>query len=210
MGRCRSYERRVSNGETRNRLIEEATRAFLAEGYGAASLDRIAKAAQISKKTIYRFVDSKADLFVAVVRNALDAIPVGALVGTYEDEDPEATLRDFLTGAAALGLSEEGLSFHWMIIREAGNFPELVEAFRQAVGGFALALSSWMKHQSERGWLSIASPEQAASTLLTLLLEETRRGFALGLRGAPDADEQARIVDYTLDLFLYGTRRQQG
>lgn len=195
--------------ETRQRLIAEATIAFLADGYGAASLDRIAKATKISKKTIYQHVGSKAELFIAVVKNALTAIPAGGLAADVDQADPEAALRDFLRACAALGLSEAGLRFHWMLVREAGNFPELIPAFRQALGSFTADLVGWIEAQNRRGWLAVADPRRAASALMTLLLEETRRGFALGLLAPPGPAEQAEMVDFTLDFFLNGVRPRQ-
>ena len=200
----------MPHARTRQRLIEQATIAFLADGYGATSLDRIAKAAKVAKKTIYRLIGSKAQLFVAVVDQAMRAIPADGLRAATDDADPEAALRAFLTACAELGLSEAGLRLHWMILREAPNFPELIPAFRQTMAGFSHGLAGWIAAQNARGWLRVADPARSAAALMTLLLEEVRRDHMLGLRAAPDAAERAAIVDFTLTLFLNGARRPSG
>ncbi|MDT8872852.1 TetR/AcrR family transcriptional regulator [Komagataeibacter rhaeticus] len=49
-------------------VLDSATRAFLADGYAATSMERIARMVGCSKATVYRRHHSKEDLFRAVVR----------------------------------------------------------------------------------------------------------------------------------------------
>lgn len=191
--------------DSHQRLIEAATRAFVDDGYGAVSLDRIARGAGISKKTIYKFFASKAELFVAVVENAMRPIPTGDLRASIDDEDPRIALRRFLTAAATLALSQDGLAFYRMIVREAASFPELLPAFYGVLADFWNAILTWMEHQQQRGWLAIETPEHGATTIFTLLLGETRSRYLLEMQPAPDEAELARIVDHAMRVFLDGS-----
>ena len=49
-------------------LIEAAEDIFLAKGYHAATMNDVAKAAGMSKKTVYTIIESKAELFGALLR----------------------------------------------------------------------------------------------------------------------------------------------
>lgn len=68
----RRLSRSETQAKTRERLLDSAEAAFADEGFGGASLDRIAEAAGLTRGAVYsNFVD-KADLFVAVLDRRLD------------------------------------------------------------------------------------------------------------------------------------------
>lgn len=54
------------------KLMATAEELFWKYGYNAVSMDRIASEAGISKMTIYKYFDSKEDLFVEVMKNNID------------------------------------------------------------------------------------------------------------------------------------------
>jgi AcrR family transcriptional regulator len=64
--------RSATQAQTRERLLDAAERAFAAEGFGGASLDRIAEAAGFTRGAVYSNFADKADLFVAVLDRRLD------------------------------------------------------------------------------------------------------------------------------------------
>src|SRR5271154_123159 len=53
-------------------LIGAATRVFLREGYGHASIDKVAHEAGVSTRTIYERFKNKADLLAAVITRLVD------------------------------------------------------------------------------------------------------------------------------------------
>src|ERR1700704_3745400 len=53
-------------------LIDAATRIFLREGYGHASIDKVASEAGVSTRTIYERFKNKADLLAAVITGLVD------------------------------------------------------------------------------------------------------------------------------------------
>ena len=194
----------------RQRLIEAAAEAFFVHGYAAARLDLIAKDAGISKKTIYKHVSSKIELFTLAVENRIEQHGApDLLLDPESDEDPETALRRCLISVAALALSPEGLAAHRLVTREAADFPELVAAHDRPIMPLVVNLTAWMTVQARRGWLTLASPDRAARTLLDLVLAEDRRNALFGAP-PPDAATQARRVDEALKLFLYGTIARGG
>jgi AcrR family transcriptional regulator len=64
--------RTETQAQTRERLLDAAERAFGAEGFGGASLDRIAEAAGFTRGAVYSNFADKADLFVAVLDRRLE------------------------------------------------------------------------------------------------------------------------------------------
>jgi AcrR family transcriptional regulator len=53
--------------ESRRRILESAREVFFRDGFMAANLDEVADKAGVAKGTLYRYFDSKAELYVAVL-----------------------------------------------------------------------------------------------------------------------------------------------
>src|SRR5271157_5680242 len=56
------------------RILDVATELFLAEGYGATSIEAVAQRARISKRTFYHRFSDKAALFGAVVQRIIQGV----------------------------------------------------------------------------------------------------------------------------------------
>lgn len=57
----------TTRDQARNRILEAARKLFLEKGFEAANLDEVAQRAGVAKGTIYRYFDSKAELYVEVL-----------------------------------------------------------------------------------------------------------------------------------------------
>ena len=55
----------------RRAILNAATELFAARGYGAVSMDAIARAADVSKATLYAHFESKDRLFATIVQDRL-------------------------------------------------------------------------------------------------------------------------------------------
>src|SRR5215470_20138922 len=62
----------VPSGSKAESVLSAAKRAFLAGGFGAVSMDAIAREAGVSKATVYAHFGSKEDLFGAVVADVAE------------------------------------------------------------------------------------------------------------------------------------------
>lgn len=88
-GRPRSADR--PPGFTREQLLKAAAEVFGARGFENASLQAIASSAGVTSATIYRHFESKADLLLGVVEQAIHAMPIAAHLDGSEVMEP----RDF-------------------------------------------------------------------------------------------------------------------
>ena len=75
------------------RILDSATSLFLAHGYGATSIEQVARHARISKRTFYHRFDDKAALFAAVVHRIVDSLRPKGGTPSMEGADLQATLR---------------------------------------------------------------------------------------------------------------------
>jgi AcrR family transcriptional regulator len=89
--------------ESRRRILEAAKDVFFRDGFMRANLDEMAEKAGVAKGTLYRYFESKADLYVAVL----------ALNSEIFDEH----MKGHAVGATALDRLRNLASFyfnHWM------------------------------------------------------------------------------------------------
>ena len=63
----REETREERKAQSRRRILESAREVFFRDGFIAANLDEVAERAGVAKGTLYRYFDSKADLYVAVL-----------------------------------------------------------------------------------------------------------------------------------------------
>src|SRR4051812_18362045 len=72
-----AQERKAQERQARRRPIPEAARTVFSErGYGGASIELIARAAQLSVGAIYLYFRSKEDLYVSLIEDALTVFDV--------------------------------------------------------------------------------------------------------------------------------------
>lgn len=71
--------------ETREKLIESAKEEFMEKGYNKASLRSICAKAGVTTGALYFFFEDKADLFKAIVGNAVDGL--FEIMQNHFDED---------------------------------------------------------------------------------------------------------------------------
>ena len=65
--REREESREERKAQSRRRILESAREVFFRDGFMSANLDEVAERAGVAKGTLYRYFDSKADLYVAVL-----------------------------------------------------------------------------------------------------------------------------------------------
>ena len=118
-------------------ILDGAMQEFLANGYAATSMDRVASAAGVSKATVYNHFQDKAGLFAALVqqlaedkfRTVFDPRDENSLQG-----EPRAVLTKVATNVLNQAAhNPQGCEFMRLIIGESGRFPELAEPYIQNV-----------------------------------------------------------------------------
>jgi AcrR family transcriptional regulator len=86
--------REEKKARSRRRILESAREVFFRDGFMAANLDEVAEKAGVAKGTLYRYFESKAELYVAVLAHN-GAIFVEKMRSTLRpDLSPPDQIRD--------------------------------------------------------------------------------------------------------------------
>jgi TetR/AcrR family transcriptional repressor of mexJK operon len=175
-------------------IVDAALKAFLEAGYAEASVNRIAAAAGVSIKTLYRHYESKDDLFSAVMQAACGKPP-----GDSDEQDEPTPTWYALPPAEALpqagaeylrhALSQDQLALYRVVARDAHRFPELGRRYQEATTGtrdaiFAGYLDRWA---DRKGWI-VRDKQTAAQVFAGLLKAGIFDEALLGL-SQPSNDE---------------------
>ena len=125
-------ERQKSTEKT-EAILKGAMQEFLAHGYAATSMDRVAKAAGVSKATVYSYFGDKEGLFNALIQ-ALAKDKFQTVMVLQESQsrkkDPQLVLQQLATKILENAVSDRTFqNFIRIIIGESGRFPELAKAY---------------------------------------------------------------------------------
>jgi AcrR family transcriptional regulator len=113
----RRLSRPEAQARTREQLLDAAERAFAAEGFGGASLDRIAEAAGFTRGAVYSNFADKADLFVAVLDRRLRRRRDEVAATMRAARDPTEFLAELRAPAWSASSTTEGAR-QWVLLRD--------------------------------------------------------------------------------------------
>jgi TetR/AcrR family transcriptional regulator, mexJK operon transcriptional repressor len=150
-------------------ILAAAERAFLASGFGAVTMDRVAREAVSSKATVYAHFTGKEELFGAVVARVSERRFGGFSAEALDPRDIERSLMTIATRFLDLILSPEAIALNRIIIGEVSRFPALAQVFWQAGPERTRAqIEAFLGRAAAAGSLDIADPRIAAEQFAAL------------------------------------------
>ena len=198
-----------SDDETRHLIAEAARHEFTTHGYAGACIDDVAKRAGVSKKTLYRLVPAKADLFRASVTDRIARFMLAVDEETLVSHDVAAALERLTIEFGNLTLSAETIAIQKLVIAESDRFPELAASFyTDAILATQAVLERFLARQCARGLLDLDDPHAAAGMLRGMMIMEPQRATMIGRAPVPSAGEIAARAKVCVGIFLRGCRRE--
>jgi AcrR family transcriptional regulator len=186
-------------------ILDNATAAFLADGYAATTIEAIARTCGVAKRTIYARWSGKPALFRAVLERLMTKWMSNA--GDWNEADGlEAALHDAADRILTIALTPEAIALHRLLIAESARFPELPLMLHQAGASAGTArIVALLDRAIAQGSLPPRDTVFAAEQFLHLLLAGPQRR-ALGLGQALDEQQTAVWRKATVALFLTGIK----
>ncbi|MGW4095842.1 TetR/AcrR family transcriptional regulator [Mycobacterium sp. NPDC004974] len=193
--------------EQRHReLLDCALEVFLDNGFERSTIESIAAAAGMAKRTIYGLYPDKATLFEAAVQRAVNRwlVPIETL-RTAESDDLEETLLAIGRIRLAGITSPAGIALQRILNAEGNRFPRLFRlVYEQGTMPALTFISEVLTRHAEAGTIQIGDPEIVGSAFLSMAVGGPATGAMWGVAWDPDdLDKRMRTC---VRLFLDGVR----
>lgn len=154
---------------TRAAVTRAATRLFLEHGYEGTTMEEIAAAAGLTKRTVYNNYADKRELFTEIVTDVMEyaeailrelpaAFAADVTAGTLRD-----TLHEIARRVAVAAAREHVVALRRLLIGVSREFPELArEYYARAPGGVVAAFEAAFERLTRAGLLRAPDAAKAA------------------------------------------------
>jgi AcrR family transcriptional regulator len=186
-------------------IIDAAIDVFAEKGFAAAKLDDVAKRAGVAKGTLYRYFETKDEMFRAVVQQALAV----RLQETERAASPfEGSLADFVRmllerAAGRLGDSRFPAVAR-MVLAESRAFPDLAAVWHDQLIARMLALIAGMVAKAQvRGEARAGDPKLFAFSILGPIATAALFREVFG-ESHPSAPDLGKLAAQHAETVLHG------
>ena len=197
---------RQQSAQLADRILDVAEKLFLGHGFGATSIEAVAKYAGISKRTFYHRFPGKERLFEAVVRRLIERWLPPLDAALLSPPDLADGLRRTAEQMLQIALTPEALALHRLVIHEAVRFPGLARIMHELGAASGIErIASHLEPRIKNGELRAIDPRFAAEQFIFSVVTGPQRR-ALGLGIALSAAEISSHANNAVALFLDGAR----
>ena len=180
---------------------------FLSRGFDAASMADIAKAAGVSKGTLYVYFKDKDELFAAMVRGECAMQAEGIFNFDHDDHDVEAVLlrhgKLFVTTFA----NPARMSSMRTVIAVAERMPDLGRKVYESGPAVGVAkVAGYLKAQVDAGVLAIDDCEVAAAQFIESCHATMFKPVLFNFGPPPTPERIDHVVGMAVRMFLAAYR----
>ncbi|WP_250152097.1 TetR/AcrR family transcriptional regulator [Ancylobacter radicis] len=204
-------ERLEAESPKRREVIEGARRVFFDKGFDGASMDEVAKAAGVSKATIYAHFASKDELFEALVLSERDRSAERLFAVDPAVDDIAGVLQHIGMSFMTMMVRPDNIRLVRMVVGVAEKFPRIGHSFFEAGpchGGRRMA--DLLRGEEARGRLDLNGEDSVEVAHLFLNMCHGNFVKAMMFTGAepPTAEAIATAVERAVRVFLaaYGAK----
>ncbi|HWD59740.1 MAG TPA: TetR/AcrR family transcriptional regulator [Stellaceae bacterium] len=197
---------RQQSAQLGDRILDVAEKLFLGHGFGATSIEAVAKHAGISKRTFYHRFPGKEPLFEAVVRRLIERwLPPFDTTLLAPPDLADALLRT-AEQMLRIALTPEALALHRLVIHEAQRFPGLARIMYDIGASSGIErIATHLEPRIKSGELRQIEPRYAAEQFILSVVTGPQRR-ALGLGPPLSQAEISAHAGNVVALFLDGIR----
>jgi AcrR family transcriptional regulator len=188
-------------------IVRGAREIFLAQGFDAASMSDIARAAGVSKGTLYVYFENKEQLFEAIVRDECLVHAEGVFKFDPDDHDVKGVLTRLGFSYVDFVCRPEKASAVRTVIAIADRMPEIGRTFYETGPAQGIArLGAYLEAQTRAGVLAVDDPEIAAAQFLDSCKATLAMPVLFNFRSAPEPERIRHVVGAAVKTFLVAHR----
>jgi AcrR family transcriptional regulator len=187
----------------RRQIVEGARAIFLAQGFDAASMNDIARAAGVSKGTLYVYFANKEQLFEAIVREECLVHAESVFDLDPADHDVEAVLTRLGTAYIEFLTTPGKASTLRTVIAIADRMPEIGKVFYETGPACGIGrVADYLRAQTEAGVLAVDDCEVAAAQFLESCQATLFKPVLFNFAPAPGKQQINHVVGIAVRTLL--------
>jgi AcrR family transcriptional regulator len=193
----------TDGGAKRRQVMDGARSVFLSAGFDGASMNDIARAAGVSKGTLYVYFDSKEHLFEALIREDKEQQAERSCLFPREAGEPAELLGAFGRRLVEMVLRPEAVAQVRVVIAATARFPSLGRAFYEAGPRYGVQkLAARLEAFTQAGMLEIDDFEAAAGQFINLCCSDWHKQVLFGVVESVPPEAIDASVDRAVEFFL--------
>ncbi|MEM8556067.1 MAG: TetR/AcrR family transcriptional regulator [Pseudomonadota bacterium] len=190
-------------GRKVDQVIDGARTVFMREGFEGASVDAIARAAGVSKATLYSYFSDKKQLFLAVAKMECLRQSEAAMELAKSGQSARETMTDIAQRMTAFFFSDLGKNVFRICMAESDRFPEIGRTFYQSGPEMARnRVVEYLEGAVEAGELNIEDCNLAADQFAELCKAEIWPRLMFNVIDEVHQDDIDRIIAAAVDMFM--------
>lgn len=184
-------------------VLGGAREIFLRDGFEGASVDDIARAAGVSKATLYSYFSDKRELFREVTRVECERMAETTLARIDFNAPPREVFTTAAHSLTRFLLSNFSLQMFRTCVAEAARFPELGQAFYQNGPEMGRArMVVYLKLAIERGQLHDVDPDMIAEQFSELCRARLWTRAIFGVQTSFSEAEINEVANHAVETVL--------
>lgn len=187
-------------GGSRGAIVDAAQRLFLKRGFGAVSMDELAEAAGVARRTLYNQFSSKEEIFREMLGRVSRQLEHAFPPGIETQGDVEEVLRLIARVILELHKNPDYLGFLRMVVADSRQFPWIAEEFAAVMDPQTERLVRLLAHLTSLGVLDCPIPTLAAHQFMGALNDLSLWPWMMGRKRIPVPDEE--VIEDTIRMFL--------
>jgi TetR/AcrR family transcriptional regulator of autoinduction and epiphytic fitness len=191
---------KAQRGGSREAIVDAAARLFLERGFGSVSMDELATAAGVARRTLYNQFASKEEIFREMLLRVSRQLEHAFPPGIETQGDVKDVLRLIARVIVDLHKNPEYLGFLRMVVADARQFPWIAKEFAAVMDPQTERLTRYLAHLTDLGILNCQNPTLAAHQFMGILNEFSLWPWMIGRERALASDED--VVEEALRMFL--------
>jgi TetR/AcrR family transcriptional regulator, regulator of autoinduction and epiphytic fitness len=196
---------KARGGGSREAIVEAAERLFLERGFGSVTMDELAEAAGVARRTLYNQFASKEEIFREMLLRVSAQLETAFPPGVETQGDVEDVLRLVARMILELHKNPEYLGFLRMVVADSRQFPWIAEEFAAVMEPQTERLVRYLVHLTAMGILDCRNPMLAAHQFMGMLNQLSLWPWMTGRKRVPVPEED--IIEETIRMFLQHYRR---
>src|ERR1700692_4347503 len=191
----------------RRQILDGARKVFMDLGFDGASMNEIARAAGVSKGTLYVYFADKNRLFEAIVWE--ESLAHGQVVFNLDPaRDAATTLREFGKAYVELLCRPGGGSAIRTVMSIAERMPDVGRKYYEHVLENTInRLAAYLEVRVKKNEVAIPDCQLAASQFMNMCQASLFLPFIFQAAPPPSTERMAQVVESAAQLFLAGYRK---